>query len=293
MNKLEYVARSLSKGVNKPLETYVINAIYQKVNNPELEIEVQKNIITLNNEQKRIDLYLPQLHIAIEVDEPYHNTENQKQSDKNREKNIQETVLRESPQNRIIFKRIKAHSVTLEELNLQIDNLVEEIKTAISKKKNFKWYSEEEKIEIIKQNGQITTNDTFSTNYQIINLVYNKSLKSWQRAGYNKIWFPVLSYLDKNYNLTATDSWVNYFDSSRDIIFEKSTNKTKQEKKIIEAEKDKQNKIERFVFVKEKDTFGKPIKRFAGIFVADGRDEDQQAERWRKKSTILEIPISE
>ena len=44
MNKLEYVARSLANGSKKVYETYVINAIYQKVNNPELEIQTQKNI---------------------------------------------------------------------------------------------------------------------------------------------------------------------------------------------------------------------------------------------------------
>ena len=36
MDKLEYVARSLSRGTNKKYETYVINEIYQKENNPNL-----------------------------------------------------------------------------------------------------------------------------------------------------------------------------------------------------------------------------------------------------------------
>ena len=39
MNKLEYVARSLSRGTNKKCETYVINAIYQN-----LIVETQKEI---------------------------------------------------------------------------------------------------------------------------------------------------------------------------------------------------------------------------------------------------------
>ncbi len=45
MDKLEYVARSLSRGTNKKYEIYVINAIYQKVNNPNLIIETQKESI--------------------------------------------------------------------------------------------------------------------------------------------------------------------------------------------------------------------------------------------------------
>ena len=72
MDKLEYVARSLSRGTKKVYETFVINAIYQKVDNLNLEIVTQKEIKLKNGYSPLIDLYLPQLKIAIEVDEGYH-----------------------------------------------------------------------------------------------------------------------------------------------------------------------------------------------------------------------------
>lgn len=72
MDKLEYVARQLSRGTNKVYENYVINAIYQKVNNPNLKIETQKEIVLDNGYRPLIDMFLPQLNIAIEVDERQH-----------------------------------------------------------------------------------------------------------------------------------------------------------------------------------------------------------------------------
>ena len=67
MDKLEYVARSLSRGTNKKYETYVINAIYQKVNNPNLIIETQKEIKLENGYRPLIDLFLPQLNIESKL----------------------------------------------------------------------------------------------------------------------------------------------------------------------------------------------------------------------------------
>ena len=72
MDKLECVARQLSRGTNKVYENYVINAIYQKVNNPNLKIETQKEIVLDNGYRPLIDMFLPQLNIAIEVDERQH-----------------------------------------------------------------------------------------------------------------------------------------------------------------------------------------------------------------------------
>lgn len=81
MNKFEYVARSLNRSNHNPFENYVVNAIYQKISNNELEIQTQESIKLSNGYTPRIDLYLPQLKIAIEVDEGYHQNEAQKEHD--------------------------------------------------------------------------------------------------------------------------------------------------------------------------------------------------------------------
>lgn len=291
MNKLEYVARSLSKGTKKVYETYVINAIYQKVNNPELEIETQKYIKTFNYEKRLIDLYLPQLRMAIEVDEGYHNNGDQILNDSKREKNIVNTAFRDSAGILIEFRRIRAFNVSLDAINQSIDLLVEEIKNRISQFKNFKWIYGEDAIKAIKDRGRITTDDCFSTNAEIINIVFDRNIKSWMKGGYKDLWFPVLSDYDERLNArTSRASWINYFNQSKDIIFEKSNDSNKQKWKKQCTENDTNNKMIRIVFVLEKDSFGKRRKRFAGVFMADGWDDFEQAERWKKISSELEIP---
>ena len=46
MEKIEYICASLSKSCKNKYENYVVNAIYNRVNNTNLEIETQKNIKT-------------------------------------------------------------------------------------------------------------------------------------------------------------------------------------------------------------------------------------------------------
>lgn len=65
-SKVEYVARSLSRGTHKKYETFIINEVYSRLNNPNLEIATQQHVVTKNDGTKYIDLYFPQLKIAIE-----------------------------------------------------------------------------------------------------------------------------------------------------------------------------------------------------------------------------------
>lgn len=303
MTKLEYVARTLSKGNYKDYETYVINAIYQKVNNPELHIETQKGVRTTNcktfkKEIKLIDLYLPQLHIAVEIDEKYHQNDIQKLLDKERESSIQEAII-DDLDNKIQFERIEIpyENYGLEELNKRIDEVVEKIKLKIAKLKNLKWYFGQDFIKHIKETGRITQEDSFYQNYIIINLICGKNYKGWQQAyyeikettkeGYSGVWFPVIFEKEGK----STNSWVNTYNEGKSIIYEKSNDKVKQSKKKNESIDDYNNKKRRIVFAKERDQFGKLRKRFVGVFVADGWDDKLQAERWKLNSTELKIPI--
>lgn len=294
MEKIEYICASLSKSCKNKYENYVVNAIYNRVNNTNLEIETQKNIKTPDGKQKRIDMYLPQFKIAIEVDESYHFSDYQKEKDYNREKMIEQSSIRDSVGNLIKFRRIPVNGINLDELNTVINSVVEEIKEKISKKTDFQWIFGKEKIEKIKERGFISTDDTFDTNVEIINLVFNKNYKRYYRCTKGKVWCPVLSnYDEKIRDISDTSGWINYFNPQKDIIFEKTRDNDKQQKKKVESKNDFLYKSERYVFVKEINSFGKSQKRFAGIYIADGWDEDEEAERWKKISSELKIPIKE
>lgn len=294
MNKLEYVARSLSRGTNKKYETYVINAIYQKVANPNLIIETQKEIRLENGYRPLIDLFLPQLNIAIEVDEGYHSNEEQHKHDIWREKSINSQISKPCIGDSIQFERVVAHDVSLEELNARIDEVVTLIKNKINSRTTpLIWKSQEELIEDIKKVGTIEANDCFNNNAQIINIVYGRNLKGWQKASYRLLWFPVISDIDEEENLTNRASWENFFNDSRNIIYERSADSnTNQEKKkwaIIDQEKG----TKRIVFVRDRDSFGKTRKRFAGVFKASGWDDNLNAQIWKLKLTEIKIPLDE
>lgn len=294
MNKLEYVARSLSRGTNKKYETYVINAIYQKVNNPNLIIETQKEIKLENGYRPLIDLFLPQLNIAIEVDEGYHANEEQQRHDIWREKSINSQIGRPCIGDYIQFERVIAHDVTLEELNIRIDEIVSLIKDKISKRTTpLVWKSQTEIVEDIKKRGTIEVDDCFDNNAEIINITYGRDLKGWQKAVYRLLWFPVISDKDEEEHLSNRASWQNFFNAIHSIIYERSVeeriNKNKREWSLI----DEKNGVKRIVFVKDRDSFGKSRKRFAGVFKASGWDDNLNAQIWKLKLTEIPIPIDE
>lgn len=294
MNKLEYVARSLSRGTNKKYETYVINAIYQKVANPNLIIETQKEIRLENGYRPLIDLFLPQLNIAIEVDEGYHSNEEQHKHDIWREKSINSQISKPCIGDSIQFERVVAHDVSLEELNARIDEVVTLIKNKINSRTTpLIWKSQEELIEDIKKVGTIEANDCFNNNAQIINIVYGRNLKGWQKASYRLLWFPVISDIDEEENLTNRASWENFFNDSRNIIYERSADSNTNQEKKKWATIDQEKGTKRIVFVRDRDSFGKTRKRFAGVFKASGWDDNLNAQIWKLKLTEIKIPLDE
>ncbi len=294
MDKLEYVARSLSRGTNKKYETYVINAIYQKVNNPNLIVETQKEIKLENGYKPLVDLFLPQLNIAVEVDEGYHASEEQHNHDIWREKSINSQISKSCIGDGIQFERIIAHDVTLEEINNRIDEVVDLIKNKInSRTMTLIWKSKEELLIDIKNRGIIELDDCFDSNVQIINLVYNRNYSGWQKASYRLLWFPVISDKDDNGTLTSRGSWQNFFNQTHSIIYERADNFSLNERKKMWALEDEKNGAIRVVFAKDRDSFGKTRKRFAGVFRANGWDDNLKAQIWKLESTKIKFPINE
>lgn len=294
MDKLEYVARSLSRGSKKVYENYVVNAVYQKIGDPNLLIETQKEIRLEGGYRPLIDLYLPQLSIAIEVDEGYHAGGGQKERDLSREESIRSWVRHSTMGGSIRFERIAAYGVTLEELNRRIEEVASSIREMIaSRSKPLEWKSVEERLEDIKERGTIEEDDAFETNVQIINLVYGKSLKGWQKAGYKLLWFPVISEFDEKERLTDRWGWQNFFNETHSLIYERSVYPERNGWKREWAKRDEEAGTIRIVFVRDRDSFGKARKRFAGVFRASGWDDERDAEIWKRTMSEIRIPIDE
>lgn len=80
MSKTDYILRSLSKITKKRWEHYVINRIFHKLDDPEIEFVCQQCIRKANSPDKiyLADLFFPQLALYLEIDEEHHDSDEAK-----------------------------------------------------------------------------------------------------------------------------------------------------------------------------------------------------------------------
>lgn len=70
--KLEYMTRLFAKISKKKTEAYVISRIWHQLNDDRVKFVVQQYIRITQDKYALADLYLPQLGIFIEINEPFH-----------------------------------------------------------------------------------------------------------------------------------------------------------------------------------------------------------------------------
>ena len=87
-SKVIYLAKTLSRTKRKDYENYVVNAIWNRVNDSSLVPVSQQYVKGRSGSYYFIDLYFPQLKIGIECDEGYHSSNDQKILDAEREATI-------------------------------------------------------------------------------------------------------------------------------------------------------------------------------------------------------------
>jgi len=292
IEKTEYIINSLTKGSIKRYETYVINAIYQRLNNHELEIVTQKYVKNkIDDKYYLIDLYLPQFHIGLEIDESYH--EKQITEDEYRKQRI--IYLTETEE----IKRIKISENgkmrSLDEINKDIDEFCDYLK-AKDNYNSIKWLYGSEKIDEIKERGNIVIGDVFRTNAEVINLISDKKYKIYRPGIYKinnqyLIWFPIIdSFYKDDKDLSVHNHWKNTITDDYLYVYEQPYTNRKQVKKAS-AQNDLNKKIKRYLFLKDRDSFGKPVKIFVGLYESMGWDENKQAEKWKRIVEVKELKI--
>ena len=70
--KLEYMERLFAKIGKKKTESYVISRIWHQLDDDRVKFVVQQYIRRTQDKYALADLYLPQLNIFIEINEPFH-----------------------------------------------------------------------------------------------------------------------------------------------------------------------------------------------------------------------------
>ncbi len=79
MNKLEFVARQLAKAQNKRYEHYVVNRIWSLLNDSRVKFVTQQ-FVSRPEGRAMTDMFFPQLAIHIEVDEGFHKSQIDRQT---------------------------------------------------------------------------------------------------------------------------------------------------------------------------------------------------------------------
>ena len=219
MNKLEYISKQFQKAETKKYEHYVITRIWHLLNDSDIKIVAQQ-YVSRPNGKALTDLYFPQLKIHIEIDEPFH--KKQKTEDKIREMDIVNATGHE-------VIRINVTEKSLENINLEIDNIVEQL----NKKKSIITFQawnierEQEPLTYVKKGFIDLTDDcAFKTMVDAANCFGHKykpkgiwtSLANHPVEKNNMIWFP---------KLYKNEKWNNAISDDEKVITENSTIKAK------------------------------------------------------------------
>lgn len=292
MNKRDYLIKTFSRTKRKDYENYILTAIWHKLDDMNLKPVSQQYIKRKNGTHALMDLYFPQLHIGVEVDEAYHQG-NQKE-DKLRMDDIISAVNEESI-NDFQCLRIDA-TKSLENINERISEIVMVIKDKASKT-TLRWHIYEEELQQLKQRTHLSIYDdvSFRDIKDIANTIFGKSSKRYQRSFFKVkdkmwLWCPKLSVTVNGDARSIAGGWLNilaedwsYIDESHldDAIVEE-----RKENYMAEVNFGR----ERAVFAKYRDNLGFNRYRFVGIFKILGiSSENESCIRYVRVADKVEI----
>jgi len=156
--QLDYITRMLSKISHKRLESYVIHRIWNALDNTDIYFVFQQYVVRKEGKYALADLYLPQLGVVIEINEPAHY--------KNQEAdNIRNTEISEHADVEVIncYNVVddKAVACSLEELNQRTDEVVANILHRIENTEIKLWKGADTPEEL-RQRGVLRVDDNVS-----------------------------------------------------------------------------------------------------------------------------------
>ena len=269
MEKLLYLTKTLSRTKRKDYENYVVNAIWNRVNNPQLVPVTQQYVRANNGHYYFIDLYFPQLNIGIECDEKHHAT--QKSEDKQRETTIFD-VLNQINEADYMTLRVQVYDKSFEQVEEQIEECVKVIKNKMAELKisngwesyfvnPYEYYKDKKYISIY-------DNVSFSTNCLVYNTIFGKNYRGSYGKGGMVINDSVIAWFPSIVIEGQKTTWANSISKDGLTICEYTSkwndNKEKQQKKCEIGK-------EKVVFTKVKDPITNKIEyRFVGVFVGKG-----------------------
>ena len=289
--ELEYMECLFDSIKSKKTESYVIHRIWNKLDDDRVRFVTQQKITLPNGKYALADLYLPQLNIFVEVNEPYH--DKQKDQDKYRNEKIVE--LTEADQFIIECGKgtDKCEWKSLSEIHQQIDECVTFIKKRITDVGDQlkPWsMSESLTVEFHKNKGYLNVddNDALRTIDDICRLTGGvKRDRGFLRAGTAELpqhpdmelWFP---------RVDNRSNWLNEKSDDGQTICESNTKDPK--KNLDHIEDSIKKNLQRVTFFKFKDNLGIENYFFLGIFRIDAEASRKDKKCvWRRVSTEYKL----
>lgn len=280
MTKRDYIIRQIAKTNKKNYENYVVTRIYHLLNRTDLKFITQQ-YVNRPDGHALTDMYLPQLQLHIEIDESFH------------KKQVDLDVDRETDIIQATDHQISRIEITedLDSINIQIANLIVEIKTKIEiLEKNKQWESwdldKEFNPNYYREKGylDVEENPAFRKIVDACNCLgqnYKSVQQAWFRSKVypnHNLWFP---------KFYENEDWDNQISKDGKVITEKCKNPDKYEEWFKGVTS---NLVKRITFPRSIDNLGFRLYRFAGIFETDLNSSSlENGVIHRLKETRIEI----
>lgn len=223
-----------------------------------------------------MDLYFPDIHIGIEVDEADH--KNNQESDLLRMDDIISAVS-ETEANDFLILRIDA-SEPIDVIHHRIDEVVQTIETRM-RTIDLKWLTYDEELKALKKKDSLSVYDaiTFSLIKDIANTIFGRNMKGCQISCFKIrehtwLWCPQLSIMKKGEKTSAAGGWINSLAEDWSYIDETHIDPEKMDKRKEKAVTEAENKYQRAVFAKFRNRLGMNRYRFVGVFQITGVSPD-------------------
>ena len=280
MDKKEYIIKQLDRTRNKKYEAYVVNRIIHLFDDFSIKFVTQQHVTRTEEKRALTDLFFPQLKIHIEVDEGQHFTPS----------NIEADIVREADIVNATGHDMLRVDVTkpLDDINIQINKIVQQIKTRRNKGGFAAWDIESEfNPESYIKRGYISVSDNvaFKTIKDACNC-FGHNYAGYQRGSASHpnpdivLWFP---------KLFPNGEWDNQISQDEETIIERNEdNRRANEHVLSHIENRERHKHQRIIFAKVRDNLGDTLYRFRGLYILDIQASNENIGLvWKRSETTV------
>ena len=285
--KLDYMERLFAKISKKKTESYVISRLWHQLNDDRVKFVVQQYIKRTQDKYALADLYLPQLNMFIEINEPFHKDENGVLREIDRIRN--EEIARVTHSAPIIIDCDN----NIEAIHQQVTEVVNLIKQNIQERgADFRAWEGESSLSVDyhRKKGylKVEDNEYVRTIDEAFAVFGTKAKhKGYYRAGgadipgrENEIvWCPN----------SVHHIWSNILSDDGMVIRE--YNKKDETARKAHVEKFLKTNQKRATFFREEDDLGFKFYRFVGVFELDKKESMQENKCvWKRISDYYKLP---